>query len=173
MDWITAERWSPYVAGVGIGLLSCLTFVLCNKSLGCSASFVTTSGMIGRLFARKRIERNPYYTRVGVTVDWQWMLVLGIVIGGFLGAVTSRGLCVEWVPTVWAEAFGTSPLSRWIAALIGGVLLGFGARWAGGCTSGHGISGSLQLAISGWVAAMAFFASGILTAMLLFRVLAS
>jgi uncharacterized membrane protein YedE/YeeE len=49
--------------------------------------------------------------------------------------------------------------------------MGFGARWAGGCTSGHGISGGLQLALSGWVAVMTFFASGIATAMLIFNVL--
>jgi hypothetical protein len=42
--------------------------------------------------------------------------------------------------------------------------MGFGARWAGGCTSGHGISGTLQLAVSGWLAVVAFFASGGLTA---------
>jgi hypothetical protein len=50
--------------------------------------------------------------------------------------------------------------------------LGLGARWAGGCTSGHGISGTLQLAVSSWVAAGCFFAGGILTAKLIFKVIA-
>lgn len=171
MDWITMERWSPYAVGIGIGLLSCLTFVLSNKSLGCSTSFVTSACMIGRLFSKKRVDSNPYYKKMGVTVDWQWMLVLGIAIGSFLGAILSRGLILEWVPTVWAEAFGSSPVTRWVVALVGGVLMGFGARWAGGCTSGHGISGGLQLALSGWVAVMTFFTGGIATAMLIFNVL--
>jgi len=55
-------------------------------------------------------------------------------------------------------------------ALLGGLLMGFGARWAGGCTSGHGISGTLQLSIGSWLAVMCFFAGGIATAMVLFKV---
>ena len=51
--------------------------------------------------------------------------------------------------------------------------MGFGARWAGGCTSGHGISGMLQLAVSSWLAATSFFVGGIATAMLIFKVLLS
>jgi uncharacterized protein len=57
-------------------------------------------------------------------------------------------------------------------ALIGGIFLGFGARWADGCTSGHGISGALQLAVSSWISALAFFVSGILVAHILFRLIA-
>jgi uncharacterized membrane protein YedE/YeeE len=59
---------------------------------------------------------------------------------------------------------------RLLTALIGGIFLGFGARWAGGCTSGHGISGTLQLAVSGWLAVCAFFAGGAAVAFLLYGV---
>jgi len=48
------------------------------------------------------------------------------------------------------------------------MIMGLGARWAGGCTSGHGISGTLQLSVASWVAAICFFAGGIVTAGLLF-----
>ena len=58
---------------------------------------------------------------------------------------------------------------RAFAALIGGVFLGFGARWAGGCTSGHGIGGTLQLAVSSWISAVCFFIGGILMAQVLFK----
>ena len=77
----------------------------------------------------------------------------------------------QWIPAQWATAFGTNALLRVVVALLGGVLLGFGARWAGGCTSGHGISGTLQLAVSSWIAAICFFIGGIATAMLIFRVI--
>jgi uncharacterized membrane protein YedE/YeeE len=60
------------------------------------------------------------------------------------------------------------PALRLAIALLGGILLGLGARWAGGCTSGHGISGTLQLALSSWVAAICFFAGGILVAGLMY-----
>ena len=46
--------------------------------------------------------------------------------------------------------------------------MGFGSRWAGGCTSGHGISGTLQLAVSSWIVAVFLFISGIVTAKLIF-----
>ena len=53
-----------------------------------------------------------------------------------------------------------------------GVLLGFGARWAGGCTSGHGISGTMQLAVSSWISAICLFVGGIVMAQLLFAIFA-
>ena len=56
-----------------------------------------------------------------------------------------------------------------IVALIGGIFMGVGARWTGGCTSGHGISGTLQLAVSGWLAVICFFIGGIITAMVIFH----
>ena len=55
------------------------------------------------------------------------------------------------------------------AAFLGGAILLFGARLAGGCTSGHGISGTLQLALSGWIFFPVMFGAGIVTARLLFR----
>ena len=72
---------------------------------------------------------------------------------------------------MWAEQASASPAARWLVALIGGIFLGFGARWAGGCTSGHGISGTLQLAVSSWVAAACFFVGGIASAMLIYKVI--
>jgi uncharacterized membrane protein YedE/YeeE len=60
------------------------------------------------------------------------------------------------------------PFARWIVAFIGGIVMGIGARWANGCTSGHGISGTLQLAVSSWLAAICFFIGGIVTAMLIY-----
>ena len=72
---------------------------------------------------------------------------------------------------MWVTAFGASPLVRWVVALIGGILMGLGARWAGGCTSGHGISGALQLATSSWAAAICFFIGGIAVAMFIFKII--
>ncbi len=62
-------------------------------------------------------------------------------------------------------------MKRWLVALAGGLLMGFGARWAGGCTSGHGISGTMQLAVSGWVAAIGFFVGGMASAMFVYKVI--
>ena len=171
MDALMMQRWSPYVAGAGIGVLSWLTFLLCNKALGCSTAFARTAGMIEALFTGERARARAYYQRFEPKVEWQWMLVAGVVIGAFISAQLSGVWEPRWVPDRWAEAFGELITLRLIVAFIGGTILGLGARWANGCTSGHGISGTLQLAVSGWIAAICFFIGGIATAMLLFKVI--
>jgi len=168
MNWLTAPRWSPYVAGIGIGILSWLTFLISKKALGCSTAFATTSGMIRKLFQGDQVAKKAYYQRIGLKVDWQWMLVLGVLIGAFASAVTSGTFELLWVPPLWVQTFGDAPLPRLLVALVGGVFMGFGARWADGCTSGHGISGTLQLAVSSWITAICFFMGGILSAWVLF-----
>ncbi len=172
MEWLTMPQWSPYVAGAGIGLLSCLTFLLSDKPLGCSTAFARSSGMIEKLLRGRQVADKPYYQQVEPVVDWQWMLVVGVVLGAFLSAMLSGQFELVLVPSRWATAFGTGSLVRLVTAFVGGVFLGFGARWAGGCTSGHGISGTLQLALSSWLAVVCFFVGGVAAAMLLFHVIA-
>jgi len=165
MDWI------PYLAGAGIGVLSWFTFLISDKPLGCSTAYANTSGMIERLFRGDKTGEKEYYKKIKLGIDWQWMLVAGIAAGAFMTATITGGFSPEWVPSAFGEKFGYDPALRWVVALIGGILMGLGARWAGGCTSGHGISGTLQLAISGWIAVIAFFISGIAVAMLLYGML--
>ncbi|MFO7732598.1 MAG: YeeE/YedE thiosulfate transporter family protein [Candidatus Aminicenantes bacterium] len=171
MDWLTMGRWSPYAVGIGIGILSWLTFVLSDKPIGCSTAFARTSGMIERLFRGNKVLEKAYYKEFAPRIDWEWMLVFGIILGSFTSAKLSGQFKLDWVPSLWAASFGPQPVTRVVVALLGGVLLGFGARWAGGCTSGHGISGTLQLAVSSWLAAICFFIGGIAAAFFIFRVL--
>jgi uncharacterized membrane protein YedE/YeeE len=97
------------------------------------------------------------------------MLFLGgIALGGLLSALLARTWRVETVPEVWRERFGSSTARSLGAAFLGGVLIMFGARLADGCTSGNGISGSLQLAVGGWTFFITLFASGIVTCLVLF-----
>ncbi len=93
------------------------------------------------------VSKKPYYEKIKLDIDWQFMLVIGIVLGSFLSASLSGSFEAKWVPDIWAGTYGTSPLLRTAAAIIGGIFLGFGARWADGCTSGHGISGTMQLTL--------------------------
>ena len=96
------------------------------------------------------------------------MLVLGMALGAFVSSRVSGDRPAEPVPALWRARFGASPGKRYAAAFLGGAVLMFGARLAGGCTSGHGISGSLQLALSGWVFFASLFASGLVTAFAVF-----
>lgn len=163
---LTMTEWSPYAVGVGIGLLSCCAFLLSDRPIGCSTAFARTSGMMERLLRGVKVREMPYYKQFAPEIDWEWMLVLGVFAGAMTSALLSGELRLEWVPTLWAATFGPEHLPRLVTAFAGGVILGFGARWAGGCTSGHGISGTLQLAVSGWLAVVAFFLSGGITAYL-------
>lgn len=172
MDWFTDVRWSPYAVGIGIGVLSWFTWLISRKPIGCSTSFARSAGMIEKLLRGNRVETRPYYQVVQPTVDWQWMLVLGMVVGAFLSSRLSGDFRWQWIPPQWAATFGTSVPVRVLVALLGGVLLGFGARWADGCTSGHGISGTMQLAVSSWISAICFFVGGILLAHLLLAIAA-
>lgn len=172
MNWLTEIRWSPYAVGIGIGVLSWFTWLISRKPLGCSTSFARSAGMILKLFRRKKVEENPYFQEVKPVIDWQWMLVLGMIGGALLSSLLSGDFRWQWIPSEWAAAFGTNVLIRLGVALLGGVLLGFGARWAGGCTSGHGISGTMQLAISSWISAICFFVGGIAMAQILFALIA-
>jgi len=171
VNWLTEVSWSPYAVGAGIGVLSWLTFVLSDKPLGCSSSYAHTTGMLERVLRGRKVLDEPYWKTTVPVVDWQWMLLVGIVIGAFLSAKLSGDFDPRWTHAHWVAAFGDTPVARVVVALVGGVFMGAGARWAGGCTSGHGISGTLQLNVSSWLAAACFFVGGIVTTMLLFRVI--
>jgi uncharacterized membrane protein YedE/YeeE len=171
MSFLTEVTWSPYVVGIAIGVLSWLSFLILRKPLSCSTSFASTSGMIERLLRGKKVELKPYYQKIKLKIDWQWMFVLGIVFGSLLSALLSGDFKLIWTPSLWASSFGETPVLRVLIAAVGGIFLGFGARWADGCTSGHGISGTLQLAVSSWISAIFFFIGGIIAALFVFRVL--
>lgn len=171
MKFLTEVRWSPYAVGIGIGILSWFTFLISRKPIACSTSFAKTSGMIEKLFSGKKVELKPYYQKIGLAVDWQWMLVVGIVIGSLISALLSGDFRWEWIPSHWAAAFGDNRYLRVIVALVGGICIGFGARWAGGCTSGHGISGTLQLAVSSWISTICFFIGGVVAAHIIFTLI--
>ena len=171
MEFLTEVRWSPYVAGIGIGILSWFSFLISRKPIACSTTFAKTSGMIEKLFRGKKVDLKSYYQKEQLVVDWQWMLVVGIVIGSLISALLSGDFHWQWIPSVWANAFSNNSLLRVIVALIGGIFLGFGARWSDGCTSGHGISGTLQLTVSSWISAICFFIGGILAAQFIYKVI--
>ncbi|MEX2490569.1 MAG: YeeE/YedE thiosulfate transporter family protein [Nitrospirales bacterium] len=169
----TATYWSPYAAGIGIGILSWLSFLISGKPIATSTTFARAGGMIENLITGGKAEQRSYFKKIKLEINWQWMLVVGIVAGSFLSAIISGDFQIGvWVPSLWASAFGDSAFLRVLVALAGGVILGFGARFAGGCTSGHGISGTLQLAVSSWISAIFFFIGGIIAAHLIYYVIA-
>jgi hypothetical protein len=125
-------QWSPYVAGALIGVVSWFSVLTAGKYLGVSTTFVRTIGMIEDLFTPDRVAFLPYFIKEKPFIDWQWMEVLGILIGAFIAARLSGDFKKTFVPPMWEKRFGSSRFKRWIVAFLGGIILMFGARMADG-----------------------------------------
>jgi uncharacterized membrane protein YedE/YeeE len=166
----SGPAWSPYLVGALIGVLSWLTFYFSNKPLGASTAYACLAGLVGKAVASRKTESLQFYQETPPKIDWEVMLVLGIVIGAFVAAWTGGELTGYWLAPMWESQFGSNIALRLLAAFTGGTLMAFGARLAGGCTSGHGISGALQLSVGSWISLVCFFLGGVPIAMLLFRV---
>ncbi len=85
----TGPAWSPYLVGALIGVLSMLTFYFSDKPLGASTAYARLAGLVGRQFAPRHTDALPFYAKKTPAIDWQVMLVVGILIGGFLAAWTT------------------------------------------------------------------------------------
>jgi uncharacterized membrane protein YedE/YeeE len=167
------RAWSPYVVGAGIGILSWFAFASVNKPIGITTAFENTAALTEKAAAPQIEQRNSYFAEKAKEnkspkIDWEWMLVLGVFAGSFLSSKLSGDRSKEKVPALWSWRFGPGVGKRFAGALTGGALMMFGARVAQGCTSGHGISGALQLALSSWIFVALLFASAVLTTFLIF-----
>ena len=162
---LTRRTWSPYAAGIVIGLLQIPAFLLVDTALGASSSFVTAAGWLASL-ADPAVHEGGYFAKY-LDADkywWQSALVVGIALGALLSARAS-GTRRPAFATAWTRLTGIRSLAGRVAmGFGGGFLLLLGARIASGCTSGHGISGLAQLAVGSGLAVAAMFAGGILAA---------
>ncbi|BCV22577.1 YeeE/YedE thiosulfate transporter family protein [Moorella sp. Hama-1] len=168
-----STKWSWVQGGIILGLWNLLIF-LSGNHLGTTTAYAQTAGYITQFFSPQLIPVSTWTagtcgTSGGLMVSWQWMLVLGAFIGGLAGRLLHREGPAPEVPELWQRRFGDRPRLRFGHAFLGGFLLLFGARIAGGCTSSHIISGMSQMAISGVLFALAVFAAGIPMATFLYR----
>lgn len=154
-------RWATL--GVLFGLLSAASIALFGP-IGVSGTYPRAVGSVLRRVSPEYAAANPYLVKMGSLVTPETMLVIGLLIGGFVSARLgrTRASAVEFV-----HAAETSTGRRYLDAFVGGFLILFGARLAGGCTSGHIISGMTQLAVSSTIFAAAVFGGGMGTAHLL------
>ncbi|MDP2411016.1 MAG: YeeE/YedE thiosulfate transporter family protein [Pseudolabrys sp.] len=165
------KAWSPYVAGIFIGLLQIPAFLLIETALGASSSYVTIGGLVASWIDPSILKIDYVARHVAATAKnwWQVALVIGIAVGAFASMKLS-GATRQPISPIWQRALGTaSPAKRYALAFGAGFIMLVGARIADGCTSGHGLSGVAQLAVGSTVAVAAMFAGGIGAAMLLLR----
>jgi uncharacterized membrane protein YedE/YeeE len=165
----SGPAWSPYIVGAAIGVLSWLTFYFSDKPIGASSFYAQVSGFVGMMIVKSHTQSLSYFKDKPPKVNWEFAFVIATVIGGVIAALTGGEFVNEWIPPMWEARFGESLLLRGAVATGGGILMAFGARLAGGCTSGHGISGAMQLNVASWISVVCFFIGGMAVAMLLFR----
>jgi len=165
------KRAQPYLIGAAIGLLGVVTLLVADKPLGMSTAIAQTSGACAMpILGQETVAANAYWSKKAVPRwDYSTLFLLGSGLGALAAALLSRSFHWETVPSVWRERFGSSVPLRMAAAFAGGFLILFGARMADGCTSGHGIAGTMQLAVSSWTFFLVMFVSGVATAMLMFK----
>jgi uncharacterized protein len=171
MPSLSDKAWSPYVAGVLIGLLQIPAFMIVNTALGASSSFVTVGDAVAGWIDPSLLNIKYAASHVAANAKnlWQVALVGGVAIGAFLSMKLS-GARRQPISPIWSRALGSSSSAlRYGVAFVAGFLMLFGARIADGCTSGHGLSGIAQLSVGSTVAVAAMFAGGIATALLLLR----
>ena len=165
-----AGRWSPYIVGVGIGVLSWVVFVVVAAPLGITTAIgQIAGGVVSPIVGAESVAANAYWKTNAMKLDYGTLFLIGTFFGALASALASRTFKFESIPSVWQERFGSSKTRRFIVAFIGGALAMYGARMAGGCTSGNGISQSLQLAVVGWTFLAVMFVSGAITAAIVYR----
>ena len=170
---LTMKSWSPYIVGIGIGVLSWFAFATADHPLGVSTAFEHTAALVEKAAVPQAEQTNEYFAKKAEKgkpskIGWEEMVVLGVFIGALLSSLLSGDRSTEAVPAMWRERFGGSVILRLTAAFLTGLLMMFGARLASGCTSGHGISGNLQLSVSSLVFTTVFFAAAITTSLALY-----
>lgn len=181
---LLSRPWPWYVAGPLIGLVVPAMLLCVGQPFGVSSSFrdICAATLPGRV---------EYFRYDWKASGWRLAFVAGLVGGGWLAwqilgpadpsvpavaisAATRADLSglglTDQTGLVPAQLFGAGALASaagWIVLVLGGFLVGFGTRWAGGCTSGHAITGLANLQKASLIAVVGFFVGGLVSTHLL------
>ena len=151
--------WNPYIAGFALGLVLLSTFLVMGNGLGASGAANRLGVTAIEAVAPAHVSKNPQMARLkanrGILDNWLVFEVLGVFLGGGVGAYTAgrMGRRVLRGPRISAG-------HRLAFALVGGVLMGIAARFARGCTSGQALSGGALMSVGSWVFMLSVFAGG-------------
>jgi uncharacterized membrane protein YedE/YeeE len=150
MNDFLMQPWPWWFSGILVGLVVPALYILAGKAFGISTSLQQIGAMCAS--GRGPDYLSNYDWRAGL---WTLVFVIGIAIGGFIASFFLSAEPVEFLPEQYYSLGGA------IRLLIGGFLVGFGTRYAGGCTSGHAITGIANLNWPSLVATMFFFVGGL------------
>ncbi len=158
VERVAQPYWNPYLAGIGLGLVLLLSYVIMGRGLGASGAFSTATSVTISKLAPAHASGNGFYSEYlgdgskSPFKDWLVFEVLGVFVGGFFSGVLANRVRkgVEKGPHI-------SIAGRLIFAFIGGSLMGFGAKLARGCTSGQALTGGSVLNVGSWSFMMMVF----------------
>ncbi|MEE4242913.1 MAG: YeeE/YedE thiosulfate transporter family protein [Desulfopila sp.] len=156
----TYWKWLP--ASFALAGIIVFVFTTFGPPASSSGYVSTLKGAIQHL-APEYVGEREHYRMMPDSGSWLFAFVLGMAIGGFVAGRTSSAQ-VSDVPQLWRRRFGESKAKRYLATFIGGFLILFASRLAGGCTLGLFISGSTQLAVSGLYFGVLIFVFAMLSA---------
>jgi len=175
--FISQESWSPYVAGILLGIVGLLTVMLAHTLLGASGAFESLAGLIGKKVVPSLFS-NIYWGMEGgrampiirPEITWSVILLVGIFFGGTLGALSSKTFKFRFNDDAqWKRIFGPQPWKRWVIGFVGAIIVEYGSGIAGGCTSGLAISGGMLFVPAAFLFMAGFMISGIITAKIIYR----
>ena len=157
--------WNPYLAGIVLGLLLLATYAIMGFGLGSSAAATRLAVAGAHVLAPETIESNAYFARYftseqGPLADWMIFEALGVFLGGIVAAYSAGRMRAFHID----KGVLTNKWTRLALAIAGGILMGFAARIARGCTSGQALTGGAVLSVGSWVFMLSVFAGGYLGA---------
>ncbi len=159
----------PYLYGALSGLVLVASVALSGHYFGASTTFARAAAFFEGLVLPGRVLNNAYFQKHAPAIDWQLLFLVGIFLGALISSLISGDFRKTWIPDMWKEGMGSSFRKRALWAFAGGMLVIIGARLAGGCPSGHGLSGISQLSVSSFISLFGFFAGGLVSANLLYK----
>ncbi len=152
----SADR-SWIFAGIGLAILNTLVFLIADRPIGASTFFpYVADNVFG-------VVNNDYFKQISKPGSWELSFLAGGFLSGLVISLLRKDFKIRMIHDNWEKYKGKSFGKRAIWAFIGGFILIFGARMAGGCTSGHILSGGMQLAASSLLFAVFVFAGLLLT----------
>ena len=98
---VESAGWSPYLVGALVGVLSMATFYFSDKPLGVSTSYARLAGLVGNMFSKGHTETLKFYQNKKPKIEWEVMLMFGMILGAFIGAYTGGEITTSWVPALW------------------------------------------------------------------------
>ncbi|WFB36650.1 YeeE/YedE thiosulfate transporter family protein [Kiritimatiellota bacterium B12222] len=181
------KEWTWFQAGLALAASFLLAVVLV-KPIGVSTQFVILDGMMASTIDASLVvvddstssgyaSSNAYLNKSGgkyaaniaKPLNYGLVFVVAMFGGGLLSRMLRKEKSPRQIPEVHEARYGNKAWPRYVAAFVGGQIVLWGARLAGGCTSGHMMSGMMQTAVSGYLFAAAAFVVALPTAFLVYK----